>query len=85
MYHFLQVNSSELDSIGSNALLNLEPEKVAPFIKKLRKKEKTLRLKAQQLENKLEMSETACYALEEENCDLKTAIESLEMEILEVW
>jgi len=30
------------------------------------------------------MSETVCYALEEENCDLKTAIESLEMEILEV-
>ena len=43
-----------------------------------------MRLKSQQLETKLEMSETACYALSEENSDLKTAIESLEAEILEV-
>ena len=41
-------------------------------------------MKSQQLENKLEMSETHNYALVEENCDLNTAIESLELEILEV-
>ena len=81
--HFLfvaQVNSSELGSLDSSSF----PENIAPIFKKLRRKEKTLRLKSQELENKLEMSETACYTLAEENSDLKTAIESLETEILEV-
>ena len=75
-----QVNSSELESLDSSSF----PENIAPIFKKLRRKEKTLRLKSQELENKLEMSETACYTLAEENSDLKTAIESLETEILEV-
>ena len=81
----MQVNSSELWSVDSSgAPLNFEPEKIAPIFKKLRKKEKMLRLKSQELENKLEMSETACYALNEQNCELKTEIEMLETEILEV-
>ena len=62
----------------------VEPEKLTPVFNKLRKKEKALRLKSQELENKLELSETHCYALVEENCELKTAIESLESEVMEV-
>ena len=62
----------------------VEPEKIAPIFHKLRRKEKALRTKAHDLESKLEMSETHCYNLVEENCDLKTAIEGLEQEIGEV-
>ena len=64
--------------------VSMEPEKLTPVFNKLRKKEKSLRLKAQQLENKLEMSEIHNYSLVEENCDLKTEIEGLETEIYEV-
>ena len=64
--------------------INMPPEKLAPVFKKLRRKEKSLRLKAQELENKLEMSEIHNYSLVEENCDLKTEIEGLETEISEV-
>ena len=82
--HVIQINSSELESLDSTTPVNMEPEKLTPIFNKLRKKEKTLRLKSKELESKLEMSETHCYALVEENCDLKTAIENLELEILEV-
>ena len=63
----------------------MEPEKLTPVFNKLRKKEKSLRLKAQELESKLEMSEIHNYSLVEENCDLKTEIEGLETEISEVF
>lgn len=71
--------------MDSTTPVNMEPEKLAPIFNKLRRKEKHLRQKSQQLESKLEMSETHCYQLVEENCELKTAIESLETEILEVF
>ena len=74
----------ELDSLDASNPANIEPEKIAPIFHKLRKKEKALRSKAQVLETKLEMTETHCYALVEENCELKTAIEGLEEEISEV-
>lgn len=83
-YDHFQINSSDLGSLDSSTPVNMEPEKLAPVFNKLRRKERSLRLKSQELENKLEMSETHCYALVEENCELKTAIESLETEILEV-
>ncbi len=82
--HHLQINSSELESFDSSTPVNLDPEKFAPVFHKLRRKEKSLRMKSQELESKLEMTETHCYALTEENFELKTAIESLETEILEV-
>lgn len=78
----LQISSLELDSLDSST--QVEPEKIAPIFHKLRRKEKALRTKAHDLESKLEMSETHCYNLVEENCDLKTAIEGLEQEIGEV-
>ena len=74
-----QINSTELDCVS------MEPEKLTPVFNKLRKKEKSLRLKAQELESKLEMSEIHNYSLVEENCDLKTEIEGLETEISEVF
>ena len=64
--------------------VSIEPEVFKPVFHKLRKKEKSLRIKAQELENKLEMSEIHNYSLVEENCELKTEIESLETEISEV-
>ena len=50
----------------------------------LRRKEGRLKDKATQLEQRLEMSESTCSKLMEENGELKTEIESLEMEISEV-
>ena len=84
MHFFFQINSSELDAAMDATPINMPPEKLAPVFKKLRRKEKSLRLKAQELENKLEMSEIHNYSLVEENCDLKTEIEGLETEISEV-
>ena len=69
---------------GATPIINMEPETFKPVFQRLRKKEKSLRNKAQELENKLEMSEIHNYSLVEENCELKTAIESLESEISEV-
>ena len=81
-YFTFQISSLELDSLESSPLF--EPEKVRPIFHKLRKKEKSLREKARTLETKLETAETHCYALVEENCELKTEIEVLEEEISEV-
>ena len=50
----------------------------------LRKKEDKLKQKSNQLERRLEMSESTCSILTEENGELKTEIESLEREISEV-
>ena len=82
-YFIFQISSLELDSLESSPLF--EPEKVRPIFHKLRKKEKSLREKARTLETKLETAETHCYALVEENCELKTEIEVLEDEISEVY
>ena len=85
-YFSFQINSSELDAALDAAAtpVNMQPEIFKPVFHKLRKKEKSLRMKAQELENKLEMSEIHNYSLVEENCELKTEIESLETEISEV-
>ena len=58
-----------------------ELEKIASI---LRKKEVKLKDKSNQLERRLEMSESTCSRLMEENGELKTEIESLETEISEV-
>ena len=50
----------------------------------LRRKEVKLKEKSSELGRKLEMSETTCSRLMEENGDLKTGIENLEVEINEV-
>jgi hypothetical protein len=59
-------------------------EEATSVVAKFRRREKTLRIKAQQLENKLEVTETHCFDLVEENCVLKSEIETLEGEIAEV-
>ena len=58
-----------------------ELEKIASILKK---KEGKLKDKSNQLERRLEMSESTCSRLMEENGELKTEIESLETEINEV-
>ena len=50
----------------------------------LRRKEEKLKGKSSELERKLEMSESTCSRLMEENGELKTEIETLETEIGEV-
>ena len=59
-------------------------EELAKIASTLRRKEGKLKDKANQMERRLEMSESTCSRLLEENSELKTEIESLEGEIVEV-
>ena len=59
-------------------------EELAKIASTLQRKERKLKDKANQMERRLEMSESTCSRLLEENSELKTEIESLEGEIVEV-
>ncbi len=71
-------------SISSSRQEDLDKNEGQGVMTKLKTKEARLRQKADELEAKLDASETHCYHLLEQNCELKTAIESLETEITEV-
>ena len=57
---------------------------MAKIASTLRRKEEKLKDKADQLERRLEMSESTCSRLMEENGELKIEIDSMEIEINEV-
>ena len=59
-------------------------EELAKIASTLRRKEEKLKDKADQLERRLEMSESTCSRLMEENGELKIEIDSMEIEINEV-
>ena len=59
-------------------------EELAKIAAVLRRKEEKLKGKSSELERKLEMAESTCSRLMEENGELKTEIETLETEIGEV-
>ena len=69
---------------NENCELSNQPENVALILRQLQIKEEALEAQALELESKLELSESQCCILFEENRNLKSAIGTLETEIAEV-
>ena len=68
----------------ASVLSDGKQEKLEMVAEKLRKKEMELKTKSTALEKSLHASETTCSRLMEENVELKSDIEELEREIMEV-